>query len=1032
MIGAEVAAGLAVALLCLLLGAWAIRAGARLPFRWVALGGAAVALLQAAWRAWRALRRGAWDDAGAARTVGAGLPAIHSDLLSSVELSRDREALAGSGGYSAALIDAHVERTAARARALDLAQVIPDRPARRAGAALLAVVVVHGVALLSGGAPLAHAYRRVVAGDPPGAPPPQLDPITGDIQLTYRYPAYMRRDAKTVAGTGGEIRAPRGTEVILETRADREVAAAELLMEGQPEQAMPAAKADEKPAAAPAAPAHAPAVKRWALAVKDGRDLSGRLVVEDGGSYRFRFLDRKGRELALGAPLPIVVEPDAFPTAQLTAPEREVEVDAGATVNVGWSAEDDVGLDEVALVLTLPGGKEDRRVLRSGDPVRRDGGDLPLPLGPLKLAEGEELTYRLEARDGDTVSGPKTGSSDTHVIRVYSEAEHRRRILEKATAAFEELVALLGDRLDLFAQGSVATADRLPLATALDGRARGLHEKLRQAAQEIRADRAGPPEVAAALQNVATSLRVAEQRVSATRAQVAQAFRIRVLPDRSVVRTMGWFDAQLDRELEKGILYLEQLLDKRRAEDLVRLARDLNARRKELAGLLDRYRQAPTEARKQELVAQVQRMKERVRDLLQRMAELSKGFNDEHMNQEALAELAKSQDLMSGLDDIEKKLAAGDVEGAMKALDQMAGAMDQMMAGLQRTAGRPDEKAQALRQELMAFQEALERVQKDQAATAAETGKIRAAYRKRAAEQMKNLEADLKKLSQLATEARKDVEATAPAVTPRTQPEYEGSRDALQDVEKALSMRELEGAREAVEKADPPVRGLTLQLDQDALMGSRSLGGPGEEVAGEAARRAHGASGKVAELRKKLDQLFPDPRGVLSKDEQKRLGELGEQQARLEKDAARLQEQLGKLAQEAPIFPPSAQEQLGQGRGHMGEAAAELGARNPQRGHGHQQLAMDALERVRKGLEDAARKGGQGGGQGFPFPFAESGDQDGQGDGLQASREKVKIPGAEAHKVPEAFRKDLMEAMKQGAPERYRQDVQRYYEELVK
>jgi hypothetical protein len=44
----------------------------------------------------------------------------------------------------------------------------------------------------------------------------------------------------------------------------------------------------------------------------------------------------------------------------------------------------------------------------------------------------------------------------------------------------------------------------------------------------------------------------------------------------------------------------------------------------------------------------------------------------------------------------------------------------------------------------------------------------------------------------------------------------------------------------------------------------------------------------------------------------------------------------------------------------------------------------------------------------------------------------VKIPGAEAHKVPEEFRRDLLEAMKQGTPERYRGDVQRYYEELVR
>jgi hypothetical protein len=135
------------------------------------------------------------------------------------------------------------------------------------------------------------------------------------------------------------------------------------------------------------------------------------------------------------------------------------------------------------------------------------------------------------------------------------------------------------------------------------------------------------------------------------------------------------------------------------------------------------------------------------------------------------------------------------------------------------------------------------------------------------------------------------------------------------------------------------------------------------------------------------------------------------------------------------VFPPSAPGQLGEGRGHMGQAASELAQKNPQRGHGQQELAMDALNRFQKGLEEAAKRGQQGqngqGGMGFPFPFGDDGGGE-EGDGRDPSREKVAIPGAEAHKVPEEFRKDLLDAMKQGAPERYKGEVQRYYEELVK
>jgi len=293
--------------------------------------------------------------------------------------------------------------------------------------------------------------------------------------------------------------------------------------------------------------------------------------------------------------------------------------------------------------------------------------------------------------------------------------------------------------------------------------------------------------------------------------------------------------------------------------------------------------------------------------------------------------------------------------------------------------------------------------------------------------------AELERLRELAEGARKNVEGAQPGVTLRAQPDFEVAQDGLRDLERALAMRELDGAAEAVQRAQPSVERLSIILEEDASLGERTQAFTGREPAkvDQAHRGASEAVPKVREIRDRLSAMFPDPRAVLSQEQQKRLGELAERQSGLEQQAGALQEKLAELAQQAPVFPPSAQQQLGESRGHMGQAAEELGARNPQRGHGQQELALDALARFRKGLEEATKQRGGGSGAGFPFPFAESGGEQG-GDGLEPSREPVKIPGAEAHKVPEEFRKDLLEAMKQGAPERYRSDVQRYYEELVK
>jgi len=1026
--------GLAVALTALLVGALGLGLGARPGLRPVALAAALTALAAAAALAVRALVRRAWTSEAVARAVAVDEPGLVSDLVSSVQLDREREEIRASGRYSLALVDGHLERTAARARALDLDRVIPDRWARFGGLALVGVVVVHGVALLAAGGAVRRGYARLLEGEPGGPAAAIVDPITGDIELTFAFPAYMKREPRTLSGTGGEVRAPKGTEVSLVTRADRPVKAAELALQ------LDAAAAPPSPAAPPGAaqdgaPAQpTPVVKRYALTVTGDRGLSGRFLVEAAGSYRFRFLGARGELLAEGPPIPVVLEEDAFPQVRIVRPARELEVDPGARVRVDYAAEDDFGLGEVTLVTKPQAGAERRRVLRQPDGVRRDSGGVDLDLGPERLGEGEKLLYWVEAIDTDTVSGPKRSASETHTITIYSEAEHRRQVLEKAKQVLEETIALLADRLETFAAGSVATAERLPLAQALDQRVRRLHERMRETAREIRRDRAGPREVAAALENVAGGVRLAEARVVNARTSVAQAIRVRVKPEPGLVRTMNLFDGQLDGELEKGILYLEQLLDKQRARDLVRLAKDLAERRRELADVMAEYRQAPTDEKKQELLAQIGRMKERVKDLLARMSELSRGFSDEHMNSEALAEMARSKDMLAGLDEVERKLAEGDVEGAMKALDQMASQMDQMLAGLQRTAGLPDEKQQALMKEMLAFKDEIEKVEQEQGRTAAETEKIRSEYRKKIADRLKKAEDELHRLAELAGEARRDVDAAQPGITYRAEVEYEQARESLADLERALGMKELGAAAETAQRAAPSVERLAAYLEEDAALAHPDpFAGPRDQRrAREAQRHVSEAVPKAREIREALSKLFPDPREVLGQDAQRQLGELSKRQGELERRAGDLQKQLGELMEKAPIFPPQAQGQLGETRGHMGQAAAELGNRNPQRGHGQQELAMDALARFKKGLEEAAKQqGGGAGGMGFPFPFAEQGGEEGA-EGRDLSREKVAIPGAEAYKVPEEFRRDLLEAMKQGAPERYRGEVQRYYEELVK
>ena len=1003
--------GLAGVLLALLLGTGLLSAGLRAaPVRWVALTAALAALGLAGRLLWRA-RRGSDSDEAVARLVAAADPALRSDLVSSVELARARPGLAVSGAASLELLDAHLARTTTATRAVDLAAVLPSARARRAAWATAGVALLTVAALGLGGAAAWRQARRLLVGDPAAAVGPSLSPITGDIELAYRFPAHTRRAPQLLSGTGGEIRAPRGTEVILRTRSDRPVEAAELLL--------------LKPDGA--------AAGRVALAVGGGRELAGTLVLDQGGSYRFRFATARGKTVAEGPPIPLVVEPDAFPTVRIVAPEAELEVAPDARLRVEWSAEDDHGLSALSLVLRSPGGAESRRPLRALTGLRRDAGGFDLPLAPERLGEGERLLYWLEVEDNDAVSGPKKGASATHTVKIYSEAEHRRAALEKARAAWEQLVAHLADRLELQDGGPVATPARLPLGTALDQKARAIHQALAATAAALRRDPAAPRQVVQALFNVAASLRTAEQRASAVRQGAVRAAAAGQ-PLTAVAGQVDWADGLLIAELERDVLYLEQLFDKTRAEELVRLARELATRRRELQAVLERLRDTPGDAARQEALAQLSRLRARMQELQARMAETARGFNDQHLNAEAMAELMKQKDLASPLDAIEQAIRRGDVAAAMRSLDQLSAQLDQLAAGLQKTAAQPDEKQRALMKEMLAFKAQLEQVERQQQETAARTEQVKKEVRQRLAPRLEEARQAAPALEQLAREARQALDQARPGVPARGQPDLDAAHEALADLQRALALRDLEAAGEQVQRAAAPTQRLGATLQEDAALAERFPGATGKTPAELRAAQAQvkEAAPRIARIRERLRKLTPDPAQAMTPGDKQRLSELAGQQQGLERQAGELQQKLAQLAEKAPIFPPQAQGLLGESRGHMGAAAGELRGRNPQRGHGEQEAALERLGQFKKGLEQMAQRG-QGGSGGFPFPFGETGGAgEREGESGDPTPEKVAIPGAEAHRLPEEFRRDLLEAMKQGSPERYRGEVQRYYEELVK
>ena len=73
-------------------------------------------------------------------------------------------------------------------------------------------------------------------------------------------------------------------------------------------------------------------------------------------------------------------------------------------------------------------------------------------LEPLKLSVGADVTFRIEADDNDTVSGPKTGKSSIFYVKVVQEQDLRTELLRREQEQRQEFERLLHIHEELLAQ----------------------------------------------------------------------------------------------------------------------------------------------------------------------------------------------------------------------------------------------------------------------------------------------------------------------------------------------------------------------------------------------------------------------------------------------------------------------------------------------------------------------------------------------------------------------------------------------------
>jgi hypothetical protein len=902
-------------------------------------------------------------------------PALASRVRSALEL-REQQAVPGSQ----ALVSAHADAVYSAVRALPASEVVPWRW-------LLHASVVLGLLLTAACAILLGSHEGLRVGAAALLRPAELRAdglrvarVVASTSARLVFPSYLGKAPATVRNAS-VIDAPRGTTIEL-TIMPRMPAQQGLLLLGS-----------------------APTRLRGA----PGGALFGRFVVRDDAPLALRvFDDGQWYEDAIARKVHAIE--DKRPIAELIDPATPT-VELHERIPLRLRASDDHGLTSVELAVRIGERDETRTRLWSSVDAKQPQTSLqdeaPIVPAALGAQPGDSIVVWLEARDGDTVSGPNVGVSKAIAFEVATDAQQLSLRLPRLREVLDGSLEALGDRLEVALPDTVALAAQRtvelhtsyePWISDLDA----LISSSRQKPDALDIDQ---------LEGVLDRMRRELGREAALGHGGGRA-----------LRAFQDADARVLNEHERDVLLLADMLAQGLVDEARALAQELSGLKDHLRELLQQLKKNPSPEAERALLSEIAKAQRRLRELAQSLARLSNRVPSEFINREALPQ----SEARDALEDLRSAIEKGDMSSAEAQLAALEHEIDSLNENLEHGGARFREAHYGAQDRALAqARDQLGELSAEQARLSERTRELV----KRAADQLGKQGASQQhpELEQRAEGLQRDIEALqSSSPTSPESPWLERAQTRMRDAADALRTGDVAEARRMAQSAQSNLEQAASSLDQD----SRMFPGPHGET-WERARAAAQAASSLQQLQQQLDRAMPDLGSAMGEAERNQLRGDAKPQRGARERAEALQSQLG--------GDPSGEDQ-GRPLSPQGEHGLEQAAdamrraeRALDRGDG-QQAALeqeDANERLHQVSEQLARKN-QRGQQGREQGNRDSGQREG-GDGGDVNPEgPVRIPGADEFSGPVQMRRKLLDAMREQAPNDFEGAVQRYYRELLR
>ena len=406
------------------------------------------------------------------------------------------------------------------------------------------------------------------------------------------------------------------------------------------------------------------------IALGDGREVplkitgdnaQGSIVLFRSQPYRIRLEDAFGFE-NLPVPYEMVAVPDSFPLVELLKPTEDLEVNGDERLALEYRAGDDYGVRQVTLVAAV--GDREERIPVWRDEVARTLQEMFIwDLDTIRLKEGDVVVYHLEVLDNDTISGPKLVKSRPLSLRLKNLKAEHRQVAEMIRDISDKMVDLLGDHLEAPPDEPQEGEPGQRLAEGLDRMAQRVDEAMRRTREDRISDFATWSDLETLrnnLEHARTDL-MEGMRQAASPAEREQAH-----------------DA-MATELERLSMLSEDVSRRLAGQDMAATARDMVKDQQRFMDSLEKLRSGNKEL--DEVLKELSELALQLQELQASLMQFAQQVPNQFVNPQNLRNMPFS-DMQSMMDRIRQKLREGDIEGAMQLARELFNQMAQLAASL--------------------------------------------------------------------------------------------------------------------------------------------------------------------------------------------------------------------------------------------------------------------------------------------------------------------------------------------------------------